>query len=60
MNELDLFIAANAIADPAGRAAYLGRACADQPELRRRLEALLPGEIPVQVITPTPAEPVAT
>ena len=43
MNELDLFIAANAIANPAERAAYLGRVCADQPELRRRLEALLAG-----------------
>ncbi len=43
MNELDLFIAANAIADPAERAAYLERVCADQPELRRRLEALLAG-----------------
>jgi hypothetical protein len=41
MNELDLFIGANAIPDPAERAAYLERVCADQPELRRRLEALL-------------------
>jgi hypothetical protein len=43
MNELDLFIAANAIADPAERAAYLVRVGAEQPELRRRLEALLAG-----------------
>ncbi|MBX7105639.1 MAG: serine/threonine protein kinase, partial [Gemmataceae bacterium] len=43
MNELDLFVAANAIPDPAERAAYLDRACADQPELRLRLEALLAG-----------------
>ncbi len=43
MNELDLFVAANAIADPAERAAYLDRVCADRPELRQRLEALLAG-----------------
>ncbi len=32
MNELDLFAAAIAIADPAERAALLGRECAGRPE----------------------------
>jgi serine/threonine protein kinase len=41
MNELDLFTAALAIADPAERAAYLDRECAGRPDLRRRLDELL-------------------
>ena len=41
MNELDLFAAAIGITDPAERDAFLGRQCADRPELRQRLEALL-------------------
>jgi eukaryotic-like serine/threonine-protein kinase len=41
MNELDLFAAALAIADPAERAAFLDRECAGQPALRERLEQLL-------------------
>ena len=43
MNELDLFIAANALADPAQRAAFLDRECAGNAPLRQRLEALLAG-----------------
>jgi serine/threonine protein kinase len=41
MNELDLFAAAIAVADPAERAALLDQHCAGQPELRQRLEQLL-------------------
>jgi serine/threonine protein kinase/WD40 repeat protein len=41
VNELDLFTAALAIADPAQRAAYLDSACAGRPEVRRRLDELL-------------------
>ena len=41
MNELDLFAAAIAIADPAERAALLERECAGRPELRLRLDQLL-------------------
>src|SRR2546421_222769 len=41
MNELDLFAAAIAIADPAERAAWLERACAGQPDRHARLEQLL-------------------
>jgi len=41
VNERDIFIAAVQIADPANRAAYLDKACADAPDLRRRADALL-------------------
>jgi serine/threonine protein kinase len=41
MNELELFAAAIAIADPAERAAFLERACEGKPELQARLDALL-------------------
>jgi serine/threonine protein kinase len=41
MNELELFAAAIAIADPGQRAALLDQHCADQPQLRQRLEQLL-------------------
>lgn len=41
MNELEIFSAALALSDPAERTSYLDRACADQPNLRRRLDALL-------------------
>src|SRR5262245_16430369 len=43
MTELELFVAALAIADPANRAAYLDRECSDDPALRRRIEDLLAG-----------------
>src|SRR5688572_2984605 len=36
-----VFAAAVALADPAARAAYLDQACADDPALRARVEALL-------------------
>jgi hypothetical protein len=36
-----IFAAALAIPDPAGRAAFLDRACAGRPELRREVEELL-------------------
>ena len=41
MNERELFIAALQIEDPAGRTAYLGKACGDGAELRQRVGALL-------------------
>jgi serine/threonine protein kinase/tetratricopeptide (TPR) repeat protein len=41
MNELDLFAAAVAVADPQERVALLEQHCAGQPELRQRLEQLL-------------------
>ena len=41
MNELDLFAAAIAIADPEERAVLLERECAGRPELRLRLDQLL-------------------
>jgi serine/threonine protein kinase/tetratricopeptide (TPR) repeat protein len=41
MSERDLFVAALQIADPAERAAWLDRQCANDAALRRRLEGLL-------------------
>jgi eukaryotic-like serine/threonine-protein kinase len=41
MNERELFIAALQVEDPAGRSAYLGRACGADAALRQRVEALL-------------------
>ncbi len=41
MNEQAIFLAATEIADPARRADYLNRACADDPALRRQVETLL-------------------
>ena len=41
MNELDLFAAAIAVADPNERALLLERECAGRPELRLRLDQLL-------------------
>jgi serine/threonine protein kinase len=41
MTDRDLFIAALDHADPAERAAWLDRACADDPNRRRRLDVLL-------------------
>ena len=41
MNELDLFAAAIAVADPAERAALLDRECAGRPDMRSRLDLLL-------------------
>ncbi len=43
MNELDLFVAAVAITDPAGRAAFLDRECSGNPTRRQRLDALILG-----------------
>ena len=39
--EKSLFLNASDLADPAERAAYLGRECGDDAELRNRVEALL-------------------
>ena len=41
MNELDLFAAAIAIADPGERASLLDKECAGRPDLRLRLDQLL-------------------
>src|SRR6516225_2282973 len=41
MTERDLFVQALDIKDPAERAAFLDRACANQPDLRRQVDALL-------------------
>ncbi|MBA4192004.1 MAG: hypothetical protein C0467_28835 [Planctomycetaceae bacterium] len=41
VNELDLFAAAIAIADPTERASLLDRECAGNPELRARIDRLL-------------------
>ena len=41
MTEREIFIAALHEKDPAARADYLGKACADDPELRARIEQLL-------------------
>jgi serine/threonine protein kinase len=41
MNERAIFAEALDIADPGQRAAFLERACADRPELRRHIEELL-------------------
>src|SRR4051812_25170836 len=41
VNELELFAAAIAVADPTERAAVLDRECASDPARRARLEALL-------------------
>ncbi len=41
MNELDLFAAAIAVADPTERAALLERECTGHPEMRQRIDRLL-------------------
>ncbi len=41
MTERSLFLALLEMDDPAQRSAYLDRACADSPELRREIEQLL-------------------
>ena len=41
MNKRDLFIAALQIDDPAGRTAYLDKACGDDAELSQRVGSLL-------------------
>ena len=41
MNEHSIFLAALEIADPNQRAAYLDQACADDPSLRKQVDALL-------------------
>jgi WD40 repeat protein/serine/threonine protein kinase/tetratricopeptide (TPR) repeat protein len=43
VNELALFTEAVALTDPTERAAFLDRACAGNPDLRRRIDELLSG-----------------
>ena len=58
MTEREVFVAALQIGDPAGRNAYLDRACADDTALRRRVNGLLGAlgrvgeflEVPVAVV----------
>jgi WD40 repeat protein/serine/threonine protein kinase len=45
MNELDLFAAAIAIADPTERGSLLDRECAGRPEIRQRLNRLLEAHV---------------
>ncbi len=63
-----IFLAAVELADPAQQAALLDRECVSDPELRRRVEALLrahqdPASVldrPAAVLPPAAPEPVAT
>ena len=57
MNELDLFTEALSRTDLAERAEFLDQACAGNPELRRRLDALLAG--PAKGVSPLDRPPVA-
>jgi hypothetical protein len=41
MNELDLFAAAIAIADPGERVSLLDRECIGRPDVRQRIDQLL-------------------
>src|SRR5437870_5094459 len=59
MNELDLFAAAIATADPAERAALLDRECAGRPDLRARIHQLLDAHFQSQPMLDQP-EPVRT
>jgi WD40 repeat protein/serine/threonine protein kinase len=55
MNELDLFAAAIAIADPKEREALLDREYADQPQLRHRLDQLLAAHFQSNPLLDAPA-----
>jgi hypothetical protein len=55
MNELDLFAAAIAIADPKEREAFLDRECADQQQLRQRLDQLLAAHFQSNPLLDAPA-----
>jgi hypothetical protein len=61
MNELDLFAAAIAIANPEKRAALLDRECAGRADLRERLDRLLAAHGPShQVLDRVEQDPTAT
>src|SRR5262249_40267017 len=60
MNELDLFAAAIAVADPVQRAALLDRDCAGKPELRARLDALLAAHVRSNPLLDQPPQPVTS
>ena len=55
MNELDLFAAVIAIADPAERAALLERECAGRPDLRNRIEQLVGAHFKSNALLDVPA-----
>jgi eukaryotic-like serine/threonine-protein kinase len=57
MNELELFAAAIAVADPAERAALLDRECEHQPELRARVERLIDAHFKSNEILDAPPHP---
>lgn len=54
MNELDLFAAAIAIAEPTERNAWLDRECIGRPELRKRLKMLLDQHVGTQQLLDRP------
>jgi tetratricopeptide (TPR) repeat protein len=62
MNELDLFVAAVAIANPVDRGALLDRECAGRADLRRRLDLLLEahGQSHDILDLPNAPDPIAT
>jgi WD40 repeat protein len=68
MTERSIFVAALDIDDPTERAAYLDRACGDDPAMRQRVERLLQAHVaagsflqaPVVAETPTQAAPAPT
>ena len=52
MSELDLFVAARDLSDPAERDAFLNRECAGHPDLRRRVEELLAVRVDSNLLEP--------
>ena len=61
MNEESLFYLALQQPDAAARAAFLDQACADQPQLRARLEKLLQAhDVPVALFDQPAVDPGAT
>ena len=55
MTDESIFVAALAISDSTKRAAYLDRACADNPDLRRQVEELLAAHAGSHVLDRPPA-----
>src|SRR5262245_8700931 len=58
MNERDIFIAAAHEKDPVARAAFLDKACGDDPVLRKQVEQLLREEEQLGSFLERPAEPI--
>ena len=55
MNELDLFAAVIAIAEPGERAALLERECAGRPDLRNRIDQLVSAHFKSNALLDVPA-----